>query len=263
MPVARTSWRIDGCAGRRGVEPRALGARYPLHAIEHRGFRSGERRGIRCPSPGSHAAGAVTRKHVAAVDGQAGAEPASVLFAPEPDCVTPLHVAVFPEWVDSLAVKNVCPWNEKSTSPVPASHCGKVCAYPLTAPSGSVICCAPPPSAGTCQRPELKVGTKMIRLFSHHAPPHGRGAGAMMVAAPPATGARQSLPPAKNAMNRPSGEKMDRPLRHSNPPREASRRRGFAGRVATSSSSVRPSTRWSGHPEKSRARSSPAHRVAG
>ena len=74
-----------------------------------------------------------------------------------------------------------------------------MCAYPLSAPSGFVSCSASavgrhPPAA------RIEVG-KTMRPVVSQVPPHGVAAGAMIVAAPPATGARRSLPPAKNAMH--------------------------------------------------------------
>src|SRR5262249_17356729 len=86
-------------------------------------------------------------------------------------------------------------------------HWGYVCAYPRPLPSGFVSWTGVPPSCATRHRPLLSDGAYTIVPSAHHDPPHGLAASASGRGAPPETATRRSLPPAKKATDRPSGEK--------------------------------------------------------
>src|SRR4030095_10674441 len=93
----------------------------------------------------------------------------------------------------------------------PALPRGSTCGHRwLTSPSASdVIGSACPPADDTRSRlaPDPLLGENRIVPPSLHAPPRPFAASQSVAAAPPVTEIFFSLPPAKNAIHRPSGEK--------------------------------------------------------
>lgn len=95
----------------------------------------------------------------------------------------------------------------KSTALPPCSTCGHRC---VTSPSaGDASGSGFPPADDTRSKRTLDVepGINTIVPSSPHAPPRPFGASHSVTPAPPATAIFFSLPPAKNAIHCPSGEK--------------------------------------------------------